>query len=151
MIPANIDRMDDRLEAIFTAMKTADALSAYVKSRSYVPAPAMQDAADLRKGALMLISNGEGHYSKRPGMIAKNGLHNFIVMGHLKVDEHKQDRQAVEDAELDMIENIKTFVRDGIPGMSLTFDDAQNSLQQEHPYGWIYIQLTAGDPSHSIS
>ena len=151
MITPAISRMDDRMDAIFTAMRADNSLSNYVKTRSRLLHPSLQDAADLKKGVLMLVSNGEGQYSKSQGQIAKKGQHEFVLIGHLKVDENKKDPVDAEAAELDMAENIKTFVRAGVDGMSLYLDDIQNSWQQEYPYGWIIVKLTAGSPGHSLS
>jgi len=150
MITPAIGRMDDRMDAIFLAMEDSQDLSGYVLQRSRMQHHSQHETADLKKGVLMLVSNGEGQYSKNPGMIAKNGLHEFILIGHLKVDDQAKPAE-VEAAELDMAENVKSFIRSGVKGMELYLDDIQNSWQQEFPYGWIIVRLTAGSPGQTIN
>jgi len=150
MITPAIDRMDDRMDAIFSAIKNDTvSLSGYVKKRSRLMHPSQQKPNDLKKGVLMLVSNGESQYSKSQGLIAKKGLHEFLLIGHLKVDSDKPSD--VEKDELDMAENIKTFVRSGVPGMTLFLDSIQNSWQQEAPHGWLVVRLTAAPPGHSLT
>lgn len=150
MITAAISRMDDRMDAIYEAIKSAQSLEPYVKSRSYVPHASQQKDADLKKGVLMLISNGEGGYSREKGQVANKGAHEFMLICHFKVADTDKP-ETTEAFELDMAEDIKTFVRAGVPGMTLYLDNIQNSWQQDHPYGWLAVKLTAGSPGHSIN
>lgn len=145
MIVPVIERMDDRMDAIFAALVAA--LPARVCKRSYFRHYTEHPEAEIVKGVAMLISNGEGDYkaARAASAGAKEGVHTFLVIGHLKADEDSEP-QAIEAAELDLIEEIKDFTRIEIPGLSLRLTRTQHSRQVEHPYGWVVAFLEAGPP-----
>lgn len=143
----NIERMDDRLAAIAAALTTA--LSTRTVKRGLYHY-SDHSPADLTKGVVMLVSAGEGDYSKALGMAAKEGTHRIMLVGHLKVLE-SDTRQAIEAAELDLIEEIKAFVRSGVAGTTLTLDRAEQSRQLEHPYGWVLAFIDAGPTRSTVN
>lgn len=144
-IGALISRMDDRMDAVGTALTAA--LPARVVKRSLLQHFDAHGRGEIEQGVVMLVSAGEKDYRREPGMVAKEGTHGMVLVGHLKVDENDTP-QAVEAAELDLIEEIKTFVRAGVTGMTLFLDRVEHSRQLDFPYGWIVAYLSAG-PSNS--
>lgn len=137
-----IERMDDRLDAIAAALTTA--LSTRVIKRSLVHYTDHADA-DLAAGVVTLLSAGEGGYSNGLGMTAKEGTHKLLLIGHLQLAE-SADGEAIEAAEIDLIEEIKAFVRSGVTGTSLRLENVIHSRQLERPYGWIVAYIDAGPP-----
>lgn len=141
-----IERMDDRMDAIHAALVAA--LPTRVVKRSFFKHFSEHEEAELAAGVVMLISAGEGDYARGRGMIAREGVHKFLLIGHVKSDDDSEPK-ATEAAELDLIEEIKAFVRVPVPGMSLYLAQAQHSRQLEHPYGWVVANLDAGPPSQN--
>jgi hypothetical protein len=118
-----------------------------VVKRSYFRHYTEHEETDLEKGVVMLVSDGEGDYkpTRAASAAAKEGVHSFLVIGHLKADDDAEP-QATEAAELDLIEEIKAFARIPIPGLSLRLTRTQHSRQMEHPYGWVVAFLEARPP-----
>ncbi|HHJ11893.1 MAG TPA: hypothetical protein ENK00_01830 [Chromatiales bacterium] len=137
-----IERMDDRLDALEASLVAA--LPTRIVSRDLKHYTDQSDA-DLTKGVVTLVSAGEKDYSKALGMTARDGIHQVLLIGHLRVAEN-QGGQAIEAAELDLIEEIKGWVRAGVDGMSLRLDNVQHSRQLDNPYGWIVAYVDAGPP-----
>lgn len=137
-----IERMDDRLDALEASLILA--LPARVISRDLKHYSEQTDA-DLTAGVVTLVSAGEKDYSRGLGMEARDGTHRVLLIGHLRVAED-QGGQAIEAEELDLIEDIKSWVRAGVDGMSLRLDSVQHSRQLENPYGWIVAYVDAGPP-----
>lgn len=148
MIGAKIERMDERMDAVADALKAA--LATRVVKRSFFRHFTDHTADELASGVVMLISAGERDYNDGFGMEAREGTHRFILVGHLKVAEGSTPQQ-VEAAEIDLIEEIKTFVRTGVAGMRLLLDQVQHSRQLEAPYGWVVAYVDAGPPGQNIS
>lgn len=146
MIPVAIERMDERLDAVAASLIAA--LPARVVKRSRVRHYTEHEEADIEKGVVMLISSGEKDYKRGRGMIAKEGTHSMLLIGHVKSDEDSEP-QASEVAELMLIEEIKAFARIPIPGLSLTLAQVHHSQQLEHPYGWVVAYLDAGPPNQN--
>lgn len=146
MIPAAIERMDERMDAIETSLIVA--LPTRVVKRSFFRHFSEHEEADIEKGVVMLISSGEKDYKRGRGMIAKEGTHTFLLIGHVKVDVDSEP-QAAEAAELDLIEELKAFARLPLPGISLYLQQVQHSRQLEHPYGWVVAYLEAGPPNQN--
>lgn len=146
MIPVAIERMDDRMDAIHTALVAA--LPLRVVKRSFFRHYTEHEEAELDAGVVMIISSGEGDYKRGRGMIAREGTHSFLLIGHLKVDDDSEP-QTTEAAELDLIEELKAFARLPMPGMSLYLAQVQHSRQLEHPYGWVVAYLEASAPSQN--
>lgn len=151
MIGANVERMDDRMDAVAAAAATA--LPARVVKRSFFRHFTDHTPAELASGVVMVISAGERGYNDGLGMEAREGTHRFLLIGHLKVAETPAADmpQRVEAAELDLIEEIKTFVRSGVAGVRLVLDQVQHSRQLEAPYGWVVAYVDAGPPGQTIS
>lgn len=137
-----IERMDDRMDAIAAALLLA--LPTRVVKRS-LKHYTEHSAADLAAGVVTLVSAGEGSYNPGLGMVAKEGTHRVLLIGHLKVAEG-QDGEDIEAAELDLAEEIKAFVRAGVTGTSLRLDRIEHSRQLENPYGWLVAYIDAGPP-----
>ncbi len=151
MIP-NIERMDDRLDAVEAAMLADTALKLRVIKRSYLRHYSSHTEDEIKKGVLTLMSAGEGDYSQKLGMVARDGTHRMLIICHLKVSEpdSKKQPRAVEDMELDIIEEVKTFVRNTVNGMDLVIDSVQHSRQQEAPIGWFVMYLDAKPQANTI-
>ena len=152
MGPDMIDSMPARMDAVKAAMDAAAALQLRVIKRSYLRDYDSHSQAELSQGVITLISNGEGNYKRGQGMVAKEGTHRLMMIGHLKVSEQLDGEQqglAVEAMEMAMIEEIKTFARAGVPGMGLSVESVQQSRQQAAPYGWIVVYVNAGPPGET--
>jgi hypothetical protein len=106
-------------------------------------------AAELAQGVVMLISDAEQDYSRALGMVAKEPTHRLILVGHLKVAE-TQTPADLEDAEQDLIEELKAWIRTGLDGMDLLPEAIQQSRQLEHPYGWIVAYVDAVPPRSNL-
>lgn len=138
-----IERMDDRLDAV--AASLAIALPTRVIKRSLLHYTD-HSPVDLAAGVVTLLSAGEGNYSKGLGMVAREGVQQMILIGHLKLAESAAGVD-VEAAEIDLIEEIKAWARNRIAGLSLRLDSVQHSRQLEKPYGWVVAFLDVGPPS----
>ena len=141
-----IDRIDDRMAAIVASITAALPTRTVKRSLEYYD---QHTAAQLTQGVVMPVSEGESEYSQNLGMTAREGKHAIFIVCHLKVAETSA-KAAIEDAEMDLIEDIKTWVRAGVPGMSLQIDNAQHSKQLEHPYGWVVVKITAEPPRNNV-
>lgn len=135
-----VDRMDTRLTAIATSLIAA--LPTRIIKRSLVHYTD-HSASELTSGVVILLSVGEGDYNKGLGMAAREGVQKIILIGHLKVAEDLAG-EVIQAAEINLIEEIKAWSRQRIPGMSLRLDSVQHSRQLENPYGWVvaYIDVT---------
>lgn len=142
MIARAYERMDDRLAAFVTALTAA--LPARVVKTELLHFDA-QPSADLTAGVVTVISDYEADYSTRPGMAGREGTQRLILVGHLKVAE-TDTATAIQALEMDMMEEIKTFVRNGVPRMTLNLERCQGSRQLDHPYGWFVALIDAGPP-----
>lgn len=141
-LPIPIDRMDARLDAIEAALTAAlptrlvsDTLQHYTE----------RSDAELTQGVVTLVSADEKGYSQNLGMAARDGTQRILLIGHLRVAEGTP-RKAIQDQELDLIEELKAFIRAGVPGMSLTLDSVIHSRQLDHPYGWVVAYIDAAPP-----
>lgn len=141
-----IDRIDDRLDALYASLTAT--LSTRVVKRSLLHFDAHAEG-EIEQGVLMLVSDGESNYSDKLGMEAKEGSHKLLLIGHLKVDE-TTDPSAIEAAETDLIEEVKSWVRGGVNGMSLQLQRVTQSRQLEHPYGWVLIEVAALPPNATV-
>jgi len=130
-----ISRMDDRLAAFRAAIEAIGSpLAARVHKPNLVHYTEHSDV-DLTTGVIISVSAGEGDYYQAPGMIAKEGTHKVLLIGHCRVAETANPAD-IEALELDMIEEVKAFLRLPIAGMSLRLDRVEHSRQLEFPYGW---------------
>jgi len=102
-------------------------------------------AGELEQGVIMIISRGESGYRNGLGMIAKEGTQEILFVGHLKVAEGSQPVE-VEKSEGALIEEIKSFLKTGVTGMSLKPERIDQSQQLAAPYGWVVAKLRAEPP-----
>lgn len=102
-------------------------------------------AGELEKGVIMIISRGESDYKNGLGMTAKEGTQTILFIGHIKVAENSEPVE-IEKAEGILIEEIKSFLKLGVPGMSLKPERIDQSQQLAHPYGWVVAKLRAEPP-----
>jgi len=144
---ADIDRMDDRLDAVEQALVAA--LPTRVVRRSWLREFDAYSEADLLRGVVCLISAGEREYQTGPGRNARGGVHRMLLIAYLKVEE-QETPQAIERAELDLAEEIKAAVRAGAPGVGLSLVSIEHSRQLEHPYGWVVVHLDAGPQKSNV-
>lgn len=141
-----VERIDDRM-ALIAASLTAALPTREVKRNllhfdQHAP-------GELESGVVMLVSDGESNYSRNLGMTAKEPSHSLLVICHLKVAEDSP-KLAIELAEMALLEEIKTWLRAGVEGMSFDIDSAQHSRQLEHPYGWVVIKIAAVPPKTNV-
>lgn len=141
-----IERIDDRQAAIVASLTAA--LSTRIVKRSLMHFD-QHEHGEIETGVVMVISDGESQYSQNMGMTAKEGKHNQLLICHLKVVEDSE-KVAIELAEMALIEEIKTWVRAGVPGMSFELESAQHSRQLEYPYGWVVVKLNAIPPRTNV-
>jgi hypothetical protein len=138
-----IARMDDRLAAFRAAIVAAGSpLAARVHKPNLMHYTAHSEA-ELTQGVIISVSAGEGNYHQASeGMIAKEGTHRVLLIGHCRVAETATP-SAIEALEINMIEEVKAFLRLPIPGMSLNLESVEHSRQLELPYGWFvaFIEL----------
>jgi len=141
-----IERIDDRAAAIVASLTAA--LPARIIKRSLLPFD-QHAPGELDAGVVMVVSDGESQYSQNLGMTAKSGKHAILLICHLQVAETTEPL-AIELAEMALLEEIKAWLRTGVPGMSFDIDVAQHSRQLEHPYGWVVVKINAIPPKTNI-
>lgn len=146
MDPTAVTRMDDRLDAIETALRAA--LPTHVIKRSLKHFTAHAEG-EIEQGVVMMVAGGEKDYRRDPGMIAKEGTQRLLLVAHLKAAETDEPTQ-VEAAELDLAEEIKTFVRSGVSGMTIYLESIEHSRQLDFPYGWLVVYLDVGPPNSGV-
>lgn len=97
--------------------------------------------AELKRGIYTVISQGEGGYQNYLSRAAMDGQQKMILVGQIQLGE-KDDPSTIEDAEFEMIEEIKDFCRH-LPAQlaCLSMTGYQQSGQVEAPYGWIAVDL----------
>lgn len=105
--------------------------------------------AELCCGVLMLISDSETDFNPSMGMPAKSGTHKIIVVGHCKTDEMACPSE-LEIAEMDLIEDLKAWIRQPPAGMDLLPEQFQQSRQLEFPYGWITAFIDVVPPRNNV-
>lgn len=143
---AFIQRIDDRMAAIFSSLQST--LTARILKRGLLHFD-QHEAGEIESGVVMAISDGESDYSENLGMTAKDGKHGLLIICHLKVAETSA-KVAIELAEMALIEEIKSWVRAGVPGMDFEIITAQQSRQLEHPYGWVVVKINAIPPRSNV-
>lgn len=141
-----IERMDERLDAIETALVAE--LSTRTIKRDLLTFTDHTDA-EIDAGVVTIVSAGEKDYNNGLGMEAKEGAHQVLLIGHLRVAEGTTGKD-IEAVELDLAEEIKAFVRTGVADMSLKLNSIQHSRQLDHPYGWLVANIDAGPPRANI-
>lgn len=100
--------------------------------------------SDLTRGIYTLISKSETDYADYPGREAQLGTLQFVLIAQIKVAE-ASGASTVEDAESDLIDEIKAFVSNPPPSLAdagnLALVSWQQSGQLEHPYGWVAFRF----------
>lgn len=137
------DNVLTRMDDIETA--ATDFFATRVIKRSLLQHYDNHDAGELEKGVIMIISRGESGYKNGLGMTAKEGTQEILFVCHIKVLETLEPVD-VEKAEGALIEEIKSFLKQGVPGMSLKPERMDQSQQLAYPYGWVVAKLKAEPP-----
>ena len=142
MGPEIISNMSQRLNAV------KDALTAAMPSRVVTRELKHFDdhsAADIAAGVLMVTSRSERDYSPSLGMVAKEGTQKLLLIGQIKLAESVTG-EALEDAEITFIEELKAALRITIPGIGIRLTSVEHSGQIDKPYGWLVASVDAGPP-----
>lgn len=133
-----MSEIGDRMAAILTALGTA--LPARVTTRDLMDF-SERDSADLAKGIYTLISAGESGYQNLQGRLAMDGQGKMLLVGQIALAESAKPSET-EDAELTMVDEIKSFLRTLPPALCrLQITAFRQSQQLEHPYGWAAFDL----------
>lgn len=109
-----------------------------------------QDNDDLDMGIIIVIASSENDYSTQLGKVARDGRLQLVVLGHLRVDEDAA-KSAVEDKEIALIEDLKSFFRTGAAGLSYAVTEFRTSMQLYHPYGFVVGAIEVTNPTHTQS
>lgn len=144
MLPTRLERIDDKLDALQAALVAALPATRTI-GLGFVPYTD-RTPAELAAGVWNIVQAGEGDYHNGRGMEAKEGTLKVHLIGHIQVDEDAT-RAALQQAEIDMAEEIKAFVRSGVAGMTLMLDSIEPSRLLEHPYGWVVAFLELRPPA----
>lgn len=128
-----------RIAAVLGALKTA--LTGRVVTRDLMPANA-RAAADLAKGVVTLVSDGEYEYRDGLGLEGLGPRHRMVLVGQGRVADDTA-RSAAEDAELALLAQVRAFVQTGAARMRLVLVRVQQSRQQTHPYWWLTAEIEA--------
>lgn len=147
---APIENIKARKLAFYEALKSA--LTTRIIKRTLMDYR-QHKTGEMKTGVVMIVGDGEGSYSQAKAMAAKEGVTYFLLVAHVEVGDSNAATmgQSVEDAEDDLIEEIKSFVKAGIPGMDLKLENVKQSRQLEAPMGWIVAKVSAGAPRSTIS
>lgn len=138
MIPTAVDDINARYEAVLAALKT-HATSRVVKDSLYRDITIHTDS-DVKQGVLMVVLAAEDGYTNDFGVQAKDGATQLLIVAHLKVDAEREPA-AIRVMEGEVAEQVKAFIRAGVPGFSLALESQQFSRQLSHPYGWVVSTL----------
>lgn len=127
-----------KFEQLRSALQAA--YPARIVTRSFLN-PAERADADLLSGVYTIISQGEGGFENLPGREAMYGKIDLVLLAQLKVAEGDAS-SAIEDAEFEMVDEIKAFVRALPVGIdSLEIKQFRQSGQIDHPYGWVVFEM----------
>lgn len=131
-----MSELGTKFEQLRAALQAA--LPGRVVTRSYQTDPA---DSDLLTGMFTILAQGEGGFNNLPGREAMYGRQDLAILAQLKVAEGDAG-QDIEEAEFEMIEELKGFVRALPAGIdSLEIKSYKQSGQIEHPYGWVLFEL----------
>lgn len=142
---SNVDNVVTRMDNIEAAAQAF--FTARVVKRSLLQNYDAHDQGELEKGVIMIVSDGEGKYKNGLGMTAKEGTQAILFVCHIRVAETDSPVE-IEKAEGALIEEIKSFCKQGVAGMSLKPERFQQSRQLAHPYGWVVGTMRA-EPSQT--
>lgn len=127
--------IDTLLAGIKMGMEAA--MPTRIITRSFKPHEQYKPA-QLEKGVVTLLSNGEKDYSNVLGRLAEEGTLGLIIIGQIRVKE-KAEGIDVEQAELDLVHELKEFCRQPPAGIAITMLSFSQSGQLECPYGFISV------------
>lgn len=128
----------DKLDLLKTTLETAQ--PGRIVTRGFEDIGELQDT-ELRKGIYTIVNQGEGGFNNLPGREAMYGKLDVVIVARLMVDD-KEDGQALENAELTMVDEIKALCRALVPGIdSLMLNRWRQSGQIERPYGWVIFEM----------
>jgi len=143
-----IDNIEQRTDAIIAAAQAH--FTSRVVSEDLLQHYSEHPAADLQKGVIAVVSDAEQDYSDDLGMIATEGTQQLKLICHLQVTEkNPKAPRDVQRAEQKLIEEIKSFVRAGVDGMTLVLRRAQQSRQLSYPYGFVVADIEARPPGQN--
>lgn len=133
-----MSEISDRMNLIRATL--AAALPARVVTRDLLDF-SMREAADLEAGIYTLLSKGESGYQNLLGRLAMDGAQRILLVGQIQLEADVLP-SAIEDAEFDMVQEIKEFLR-ALPATlcRLQMKGFNQSQQIDAPYGWVAIEL----------
>ena len=96
---------------------------------------------ELAAGVYTLLSAGEEDFTNIAGYVAQDGAQSIMLLGQVKLADDASG-EAVEEAELTLVDEVKAFCRE-IPATLclLSLLKWRQSMQVERPYGWIACDL----------
>lgn len=111
--------------------------------RSLPRDPAAEKVKRLEQGLICLVSGGGGNFANYQNREGELGSMTVKVVGFLKVPD-KSEPVAIEQAELALLADLLAWCQeikaepldDVVPG------SWQQSMQLEHPFGWVALDLT---------
>jgi len=145
---AAIEDSAKRMAALRAALQAA--MPSRVHKTGYQRDIADHAPEELRAGVVMLVVGQESDFNDSVGMEAREGTLSVALVLHLMV-EGDSDGASVEAEELAACQQIKQFVRAGVPGIGLTLANIYQSAQQETPYGYVVAELRAGPPRNNVN
>jgi hypothetical protein len=133
-----MSELSDRMELIQTTLAAAFPLR--VVTRDLLDF-SQREHTDLEKGIWTLVSSGERGYKNYSGREGMDGVQPIMLVGQFVKPEETLG-SVIEDAELDMVDEIKTFLR-ARPAqiIQLYMTGFRQSRQLDAPYGWVSIDL----------
>lgn len=130
-------------ETVMEALKTAlqAAYAERVVSRDLLDFD-LRAEADLEAGIYTLIAGSEQDFPNYKGREGNFGTLRPVIVAQIKLAETATPSE-VEDAEGEMIDEIKAFTRSVLdaPIDSLVISSINRSQQLDHPYGWVSFQM----------
>lgn len=105
--------------------------------------PAAVPMRQLLDGTVCLVADGGGDFANYYGREGEMGRMKVAALGFLKVAENTLPLD-IEQAELALLGELLTWTQQPLstqPGWSVLPQSWRCSGQQEHPYGWLYLEL----------
>lgn len=115
------------------------ALPGRLVTRSFVPHD-QRPLAELEQGVVTIVCCQERDYANTLGREAMLGKVDLVLLGQLCLPENSPG-QAVEDAEIALLDEIKVWVKEGPgqPMVALDLSSATFSRQVSAPFGWLAV------------
>lgn len=102
---------------------------------------AERERDELLAGVYTLVSLGEGGYRNYNGREALDGRQRLMLVGQIELAEDAAP-QAVEDAEFELVAEVKAFLQALPPALcTLVATGFRSSGQADRPYGWVAFEL----------